>query len=685
METAIFDAILITVVLAIGVVWLCNRLRVPAIVGFLLSGTLAGPHGLGLVSSVEEVEDLAEIGVVLLLFTIGLEFSLRRMVQIGRLVVVGGALQVGLTIAAIGALSRASGLPGPECLFLGFLASLSSTAIVLKVLQERGEVDSPHGRALLGILIFQDIIVVPMMLVTPQLGGKAIVGASGLLWLLAKAIVVVGLMLLAARWAVPALLYQVARTRSRELFLLTIVITCLVAARATYAAGLSLALGAFLAGLAVSESEYSHHTLGGILPLRDIFTSFFFISMGMLLDLSYLGGHLLWVLGVAAGVMVVKALLATIAALLLGLPLRTCLITGISLAQVGEFSFVLSKEGIDVGLLGGDLSQLFIAGSIVTMSATPFMISASVRLAEVVSRLPVFRRLAERRDPFETEDTKAWRDHLVIVGFGVNGRNVARAAKLTGIPYIILEMNAETVREQRALGEPIYYGDATHEAVLRHAQVQEARAVVVAINDPAATRAITRAIKEINPAVHLIVRTRYVAEMRPLYDLGADEVIPEEFETSVEIFSRVLAAWLVPEEEIIAVAEALRAEGYEAFRAPATRSAGPVRSALGRAGVEIRPVRLPEESPWASHTLGELGLRTRYSVTVVAVRRGEEIHVNPDGTFRLEPNDVVVLLGKPSDIGQLASAAGLRSYEGQEVEGMSTQKGDGQPLDERSG
>lgn len=657
MQTALFDAILITAVLAVGVVWVCNRLRMPAIVGFLLSGALAGPGGLGLVSSAEEVEALAEIGVILLLFTIGVEFSLRRIFQIRRLVVVGGALQVGLTIAAVWALARATGLPGPQCLFLGFLASLSSTAIVLKVLQERGEVDSPHGRSLLGILIFQDIIVVPMMLVTPQLGGGASPGASGLLWLLAKAVVVVGLMLVAARWAVPALLYQVARTRSRELFLLTIVITCLVAARATYAVGLSLALGAFLAGLAVSESEYSHHTLGGVLPLRDIFTSFFFISMGMLLDLGYLASNLAWVLGVAAGVMVVKAVLATAAALLLGLPLRTSVIAGISLAQVGEFSFILSKEGIDAGLLGDDLSQLFIAGSIVTMSAAPFMIPASVRVAQAVCRLRVVRRLADRRDPFEIEEGEAWRDHLVVVGFGFNGRNVARAAKLAGIPYIVLEMNADTVREQRALGEPIYYGDATREAVLRHAHVQDARVVVVAINDPAATRAITRAVKEINPAVHLLVRTRYVAEMAPLYELGADEVIPEEFETSVEIFSRVLAAWLVPEEEINAVAASLRAEGYEALRAPASRPVQRTCAAVNLTGVEIRPVRLAAESPWAGRTLAELGLRMSYRVTVVAVRRGEEMIVNPDGSFRLREGDVVVLLGTPTDIGQSAAVA----------------------------
>jgi len=222
---------------------------------------------------------------------------------------------------------------------------------------------------------------------------------------------------------------------------------------------------------------------------------------------------------------------------------------------------------------------------------------------------------------------------------------------------MVLEMNADTVRERRRLGEPIYYGDATREAVLRHAHVQDARAVVVAINDPAATRAITRAVKEINPAVHLLVRTRYVAEMAPLYELGADEVIPEEFETSVEIFSRVLAAWLVPEEEISAMATSLRAEGYEALRAPATRPAQGACAAVNLTGVEIRPVRLPEDSPWAEKTLVELGLRMNYRVTVVAVRRGEEMIVNPDGSFRLRGEDVVVLLGTPADIGHSAAVA----------------------------
>lgn len=657
MNHSLFDALLATVALAVGVVWLCHRLKVPVIVGFLLSGALCGPHGIRLVHSVHEVEQLAEIGVILLLFTIGVEFSLRRMLEIRRLVVLGGALQVGLTIVAVAGVARIFGLPPAQTLFLGFLGSLSSTAIVLQVLAERGEIDSPHGRALLGILIFQDIIVVPMMLLTPRLGGAATTAQPAAWWLLLKALAVLALTAVAARWVVPFLFYQVARTRSRELFLLTVVIACLIAARLTQLAGLSLALGAFLAGLAISESEYGHHVLGGVLPLRDLFTSFFFISMGMMLDGGYLAGHLATVLSVASGVMLLKAALAGLAALLLGLPLRTAVLNGLSLAQVGEFSFILSREGTAVGLLAGDLGQLFIAGSIVTMSATPFVIAAAPRVAEAVCRGRLVRRWADRPDPYATAETHAWRDHLVMIGYGLNGRNVTRAARLAGIPYLIVELNAETVREQRALGEPILYGDATRTAVLEHAHVAEARTVVVAINDPAATRAIVRAVRGISPTVGLIVRTRFASEIAALTELGADEVIPEEYETSVAIFARVLANWLVPADEIEAMVAAVRAEGYGALLARDAAPAARLCPQLDLADAEIRSVRLPPGSPWAGASLGELQLRTVHRVTVLAVRRETGLEPNPDGAFRLRANDVLVLLGTPEDLAAAARAA----------------------------
>jgi len=447
----------------------------------------------------------------------------------------GGAIQVLLTFIAGFATALKFGQPFGEAVFIGFLVSLSSTAIVLKLFQERAEIDSPHGRTGLGILIFQDIIVVPMMLLIPLLGGATESLGGSLFILMAKGLGIIVLVIIGAKWIVPQILYQIARTRIRELFLLVVIVICLAVAWLTSSAGLSLALGAFLAGLIISESEYSHQALGNILPFRDVFTSFFFVSIGMLLDIAFLLQHPGVIVLIALGIFVVKTLSAGLATVLLGFPLRTAILVGLALSQVGEFSFILSKAGVEYGLLAGGAYQLFLAVTVLTMALTPFIIDLAPRTADLVLRLPMHGRLKSGFYPVQEIEDVGKRDHLIIVGFGVNGRNLARVARTGSIPYVIIEMNPETVREEKKGGELIYYGDATQEVVLERADIKDARVVVVAINDPTATRRITDIARRMNPKVYIIVRTRYLQELKPLYDLGANEVIPEEFETSVEI------------------------------------------------------------------------------------------------------------------------------------------------------
>jgi CPA2 family monovalent cation:H+ antiporter-2 len=552
--------------LSIVVIFIFHRLRLPAILGFLLTGVIAGPHGLGLIKAVHEVETLAEVGVVLLLFAIGMEFSLRDLMRIKRIVIIGGSLQVALTILAFTGISFSAGYEMGAAIFIGFLVALSSTAIVLRLLQERAEVTSPHGRISLGILIFQDIIIVPMMLFTPILAGAAGSPGGSIAVLLAKGIGLIILVIAGARWIVPAILYQITRTRSRELFLLSMVVMCFGVAWLTYMAGLSLALGAFLAGLIISESEYSNEAISNVIPFRDVFTSFFFISVGMLLNVGYLSGNPLTVILVALCVMFLKSAIAWLVAVLLGFPLRTTILAALAICQVGEFSFILSKVGEEQGLLTGDTYQLFLAVSVMSMALTPFVISLSPRLAEAVSRLPVPEILKGGLLPIEDAVTTAKKDHLIIVGFGLNGRNLTRAAKMAGIPYVIIEMNPETIVTEKAGGQPIFYGDATHQAVLEHASIKDARILVIAINDPPAARRITELARKLHPDLCVIVRTRFISEMKPLYDIGASEVIPEEFETGVEIFTRVLNKYLVPRDEIEKFISEVRADGYEVLR-----------------------------------------------------------------------------------------------------------------------
>jgi len=652
MEITLLNDIIIIFGLSVAVLLICHQIKVPVIVGFFFTGILAGPYGFGLIKATDDVEVLAEIGVVLLLFTIGMEFSLNRLLQIKKAVLVGGAIQVLLTILIVSIIVLQMDQSIGESLFMGFLIALSSTAIVLKLIQERAGVDSPQGRTTLGILIFQDVIIVPMILFTPILSGAK--GNSGEFFLifLGKVIIIIGLVVVGAKWIVPKLLYQITRTRNRELFLLSIVVICLSVAWLTSSAGLSLALGAFLAGLIISDSEYSHQALGSILPFRDVFTSFFFVSIGMLLDVGFLFQHTGTVALIALGVFVLKSFIACSATLLLGFPFRTSILVGLALGQVGEFSFILSKTGIEYGLLSDSVYQIFLAFSVLSMAATPFIVNLSPRVADITLKLPLPERLIRGFWPVaETKKVEKKKKHLIIVGFGVNGKNLALAAKMTGIPYAIIEMNPETVRSEQAKGEPIYYGDSTQETVLQQVNVKEARIVVVAINDPAATRRITQIIHRLNPNIYLIVRTRYLQEMNPLYELGADEVIPEEFETSVEIFSRVLVKYFIPRDEIERVVAEFRSDGYETFRKISNKSTASFSDLkVQLPDIEISAFRVGEKSKLLQKSLAEIGLRKRYGLTAVAIRRDSKILTNPHGGIQLCANDIVFLLGSSDQI-----------------------------------
>ncbi|MEA3417747.1 MAG: cation:proton antiporter [Thermodesulfobacteriota bacterium] len=653
MGIPLLNDVVIIFVLSIAILFICHRLRVPAIVGFFLAGILAGPYGLGLVKAVHEVELLAEVGVVLLLFTIGIELSLEKLLQIKKSVLMGGSIQVLLTFLVTFVIVRQLGQPVGNSIFIGFLISLSSTAIVLKLIQERAEVDSPHGRTALGILIFQDIIIVPMILITPLLAGATGSAGESILVLIAKGIGIIGLVIVSAKWIVPQALYQIAQTRSRELFILSIVVICLAVAWITSSAGLSLALGAFLAGLIISESEYSHQALGSILPFRDVFTSFFFVSIGMLLDVGFLFRQPGTIALIALGILVLKSIIACFATVLLGFPFRTSILVGLALSQVGEFSFILSKTGVEHGLLTGNIYQMFLAFSVLSMAATPFIITLAPRLADIILLLPLPKRLISGLYPVPEIKVKIKKDHLIIIGFGVNGRNVARAARLSGIPYVIVEMNPETVKSEQAKGEPIYYGDSTQEVVLQHANIKDARIVVTAINDPAATRRITEIIRRLNQKVHLLVRTRYFQEMKPLYELGANEVIPEEFETSVEIFTRVLAKYLIPKGKIEELVAEIRSDGYEMFRSLYRKSLSVSDLKFQLPDVEISALKVAERSPLVGKSIAEINLRKRFGVTVLAIRRNSQILSNPHADTQFLSDDTLVVLGLPEKIANL--------------------------------
>ncbi len=633
------------------VVYLFHRLRQPAIVGFLASGVLMGPHGLSLIADVHQVELLAEIGVVLLLFTIGLEFSISKLNQMRQLVLGGGSLQVLGTILLIGGGAWLLGLPPAQAVFFGFLLALSSTAIVLKILMDRGEIDSPQGRFAVGILIFQDLCVVPLMLLTPVLSGKEATSAVAILLVLGKVALTVTLIFSLSRLVVPRLLFEVVKMRSPEVFIISIILICLGTAWATSQIGLSLALGAFLAGMVIAESEYSHQVLTNILPLRDGFISLFFISVGMLMDVRTLLNHPLEVAGTLSAILIVKTVVVVGSVLVLGYPLRVAVLVGCALAQVGEFSFVLSRVGWEWGLITPQLNQYFLSASVISLLLTPFAIHISPKLAGGIGRLRWVERWFPGRKFEELKPEQVdIRDHVIIVGYGPGGRNLSRVLKAIEVPYCILELNGETVRRMRRNGEPIYYGDAASPEVLKHLVIHHARALVVAVSDPASIRRAVRVARDLNPRLYIIVRTRYMAEIDELYRLGADEVISEEFETSIELFARVLRRYHIPRTVIGEQIEMIRQERYEMLR----QLEGPrlAQAELTRifAQVEMETYLVGEGGSTTGKTIAELHVRRRTGASVVAVIQNGRITANPGPEHRISAGQVLVLVGSRKQV-----------------------------------
>jgi CPA2 family monovalent cation:H+ antiporter-2 len=641
-EGSFLQDLVVTLVAALAVLVPSRRLRLPPAVGFMLTGVLIGPGALGLVGDVHHVAVLAEIGVAVLLFLVGLEFSLARLREIGRAFLVAGPLQVGGTIAAVAVALLVAPVPpqARTAVFAGMLVALSSTALLFQMLRERAETYTPQGRLLVGILIFQDLAMIPMLAVVPALaGGGGAASAPRILLVVTGAAV----SLLAARFLMPRIVAAVIRSGIRELYVMMAAAACLGAALATQALGLSPALGAFLAGILVSESEYSHQVVGEILPFGDLFYSLFFVAIGMMLDPAFVAAHLPEVAALLLLVFAVKAIVGTGVVRLLGFPLPIALRVGIPLAQVGEFAFVLASMGLARGLLAAEQHQLFLAVAVLSLVLTPGLVWASRLAGDRAGRAAAGAH--EGATTGAPAGPSVRRGHVIVVGYGVNGRNLAHVLKATGIPYVVLEVDPAVVRRARAEAEQIESGDVSRREALERCGVSGAAAVVLAISDPRATRTAVSMVRQANRSARVIARTRLVAEVPGLMQLGADEVVPEEFETSIAIFSRVLRHFHVPGNIVRLQESALRREGYGFLRGGESREA--LRESISRmiAGAITETYYVQPESPAIGATLGGLDLRGRTRALVIAVVRDGAHHVSPDPSFAFREGDILVLVG----------------------------------------
>lgn len=652
MELIILQDIVIIFALATAVNYLFTKIKIPTIIGYLLTGIVAGPSLLAVIQSPKEIEFMAEIGIILLMFTIGLELSLNHLMKIRNIVFFGGFVQLLFTAGVTMLFARMYDMSWGSALFIGFLTALSSTALVLKILQDRGELTSNFGRTVVGILIFQDIILVPLILLTPLLGGETSNLGTKLLGMGSKTLFIIALVFVGNRWIMPKVLHLIALTKNQELFLMFILLICLSVALLSSVLGLSLAFGAFLGGLMISRSEYSQNAFSHLIPFRDTFTSFFFVSIGMMLDLGFVADHIPMILATVVLVIAIKTFVAGGTAFLLGHTFRGTIVVGFALAQIGEFSFILAKTGQTYQLLTDYFYQLFLAVTIFSMALSPFLIMVARPVANLMLKLPIPPLLIKGLFPLQEIEVPEMQNHIVMIGKDTRSLNLSRMASQMKLPYVSIVFDPAAVRKRQLKGETVIYGDAMNEPILRKAHTELAKIVVISIGDAITSLGIIQRVRNMNKHAFIIVRSKYVSDIEDLYHMGADQVIPEEFETAIELFERILKKLLIPKSEIETAISRIRDDNYGIFREKEESTILTLTDAIS--DIEIVALKVKEYPVFAGSTLKEIALRENFGITVVAVKRAGKIFENPGVGFVFNADDIVYILGKPEKVAELS-------------------------------
>ena len=634
-----------------------TKIKVPSIIGYLLTGIVVGPHLLGLIHSPHEIEIMAEIGVILLMFTIGLEFSLHHLMKIRNIVFFGGFLQLVFTAGITMIIAKMFHLSWGESLFVGFLTALSSTAVVLKILQTRSELTSNYGRTVLGILIFQDIILIPLLLITPLLGGEDLDMKRSILILLIKTFGIIAFIYVGNKYIMPRILHIIALTKNQELFIMSILLLCFSVALLTSELGMTLAFGAFLAGLMISESEYSHNAFGYIIPFRDTFTSFFFVSIGMLLNLQFVVDNFMIIILTVILVVSLKSIIAGGTAFLLGHTFTGIVLVGLALSQVGEFSFVLAKLGLNYSIISDYYYQLFLGVAIISMSITPITIQIAKPISKILLKLPLPKIMVKGLFPLKEISVPRLSNHIVFIGKDARSMKLSLMAKYMNLPYVSIVFDPVIVKQRQLKGEIVIYGDANNEPVLKKAHIHTAEIVVVSIGDLIVAMSVIDKVRQLNKHAFIIARTRHIYDIEELYRLGANQVIPEEFESAIEIFERVLKKLLIPKGEIDTAITKIRDDNYGIFREKEDNLKYSLTNVIPQ--LEIIALNINNYPLFINNTLFNIKLRNIYELTLVAVKRKTEIIENPGSKFVFKKDDIIYILGKPEKI---ASALDLFAH-----------------------
>ena len=643
----------ILILLAVSVVGVAvfRRLNLTPVLAYLLVGMIVGPHGLGWIPDTETTRFLAEFGVVFLLFTLGLEFSLPKLFAMRKAVLGLGSAQVIISLGAIATVAWSTGLSLEAAFVVGSVMALSSTAIVIKQLREQLELNSRHGRSAVGVLLFQDLAVIPLLIIIPTLSGTGENSvATELAVALVKGLVVTGILFAVGYWLLRPLFHEVARAHSAELFTLTVLLVALLSAWATQAAGLSMALGAFLAGIMLSETEFRHQIEADIRPFRDVLLGLFFITIGMLLNLQALPDILGWVLLVTGGLILFKMALITGLCRAMGDEPGVSLRTGLVLAQGGEFGFALIALGLQGGLLDDATSQVVLASVILSMVASPFLIRHNGNLAKWLFRKSYVENRESIRKGIQA-GADEMEDHIIICGFGRTGQNVARFAEEMGMDTLALELDPAIVRTAREAGHRVFYADSTHQEILRAAGVERAQALIITHHDCTGAIKTVSYGRSLSPSIPILVRTATDKYMNELLEAGATEVVPDVFEASLMLSSHLLYRLGLPLTKIVQRTQAVREDHYRLLRHVIQGQETDSIEAEDRQRQRLHTVTIPAGARAVGRSLGDIDLE-ELDVSVDAIRRhgikGEE----PQPETILAAQDTLILYGTPEDLEQ---------------------------------
>jgi monovalent cation:H+ antiporter-2, CPA2 family len=654
-----FHQLIIILGFSIPVIYIFNKIKIPSIIGFLITGILIGPFGLKLIDDIAGISLMADIGVAFLMFTIAVEIRLSRFLKHLSEILLTGGLQLFCTFVVGLLAGLAMQLSVSQSVLIGFLLVHSSSALILKILKDRDDESSPQGRISVGVILFQDIMVVPMMLMIPFLAAGSGPDALLILWKLFKSLLIIVVILVAGRYVIPFALERLVSMNMRDVLVIVSVVITMGIAWITESLGLSLAIGAFLAGLALSDTDFTHQIISDVSPFRDVFLSVFFVSFGMILNLDFLKAHPGPILLASLGIILIKFAVVASLVFLMKYPLRSAILCGVLLSQIGEFSFVLASQGYRSQIIAGDIYQTFIGASVLTFVITPLLASLAYGLLN--------RKNSSHSDstgPLQGQRISLY-NHVIICGMGLNGRNLARVLKNTAISYAMIDLNFQKIKKAKNGGDTnALWGDASNVEILRRAGVEKARVMVIAISDRFLTKNCLSNAKALNPKLHVIVRTKYLADIEELLALGADDVIPEEFETSIQIFSRVLKMFHIPNSIVLAQGNIIRNKSYGILRE--VRYTQEAFDQIGQilAQGTIETCYIAPGNPTIGKSIRDVNLKAETGAMIINIIRKNQTITNPPGDFVFEAEDQLILFGSHSAID-----LGLKKLEGNPADG----------------